>query len=102
MFYNYLSKSAVLSKDAAMSKITPQMMAGIFCCRRAFDMETYGETAFIGGYHTSLRFPQEAVNREERQAQRMNYDYCVQTIAGLMKKYAPEILNGQEDGYGNG
>lgn len=102
MFYNYLSKSAVLCKGAAMSKITPQMMAGIFYRRRAFDVETYGETVFIGGYHTSLRFPQESASSEERQAQRMNYDYCVQTIAGLMKKYAPGILNGQEDGYGNG
>lgn len=102
MFFDYSSKGAVLCKDTAMSKITPQMRAGILYWREAFDVETYGDISFIGGYHTSIRCSREAVNREERQAQRMNYEYCVQTIAGLMKKYAPEILNEQEDGYGNG
>lgn len=92
MIYDYSLKSAVFCRDIAMPRITPQALAGILYCGRAFGMDTYGEIPFIGGYYTSLKFPQEAENSVERQAQRMNYEYCVQTIAGLMKKYAPEIL----------
>ncbi len=51
---------------------------------------------------TIMRFPAPVSEGGGRRAQQMNYEYCVQTIAGLMKKYAPEILNEQEDGYGNG
>lgn len=97
MLYDFPLMDAVLYGDTAMPKISE-----ILYCRRAFDVDTYGKIPFIEGCYTSLKFPQEAVNRERRQAQRMNYEYCVQTIAGLMKKYAPEILNRQEDGYGNG
>lgn len=93
MFHDYSSKGAVFCRDVAMPKITPQVLAAILYCGRAFGVDTYGEIPFIEGYHTSLKFPQEAENSVERQAQRMNYEYCVQTIAGLMKKYAPEILN---------
>lgn len=93
MIYGYPTGGIVFCGDIAMSKITPQELAEILYCRRAFGEDTYGEIPFIEGYYTSLKSPQEAVNSEERQAQRMNYEYCVQTIAGLMKKYAPEILS---------
>lgn len=92
MIYDYPLKGAVFCRGTAMPKIMPQVLAGILYCGRAFGVDTYGEIPFIEGYYTSFKFPQEAENDAERQAQGMNYEYCVQTIAGLMKKYAPEVL----------
>ena len=92
MVYNFPPMDAVLHKNIAIPKITSQIVPEIIHYGRAFDVETYSHIFFIEGYFTSLIFPQEAANSTARQARRMNYDYCVQTIAGLMKKYAPEIL----------
>ncbi|GFI45922.1 hypothetical protein IMSAGC019_01235 [Lachnospiraceae bacterium] len=92
MVYNFPPMDTVLIEDIAIPKITSQILSEIIHYGRAFDVGTYGQIVFIEGYYTSLKFPQEVANSTARQARRMNYDYCVQTMAGLMKKYAPEIL----------
>ena len=73
MFYDYSSKGAVFCRDTAMPKIMSQVLAEILYCGSAFGVDTYGEIPFIEGYYTSFKFPQEAENDAERQAQRMNY-----------------------------
>lgn len=90
--WDFLLKGAVFYKDIAMSKITLEILPEILYYGKAFDVEAYGQVTFIEGYHTALKFPPEATDITARQAQRMNYEYCVQTMAGLIKKYAPEIL----------
>ena len=92
MIYGYPAGNMMLCKGIVIPEITPEITAEILHYRKAYDMGMLLESAFIEGYYTALKFPQETANRTERQAQRMNYDYCVQTMAGLMKKYAPEIL----------
>lgn len=92
MIYNFPPMDTVFIKDIAIPKITSQILSEIIHYGGVFDVGTYGQTVFIEGYYTFLEFPQEAANSTARQAQRMNYDYCVQTMAGLMKKYAPEFL----------
>lgn len=42
-------------------------------------------------YYTSMCFPSRVASVRERQAQQQNYDYFVQTMAEMIKKYAPEI-----------
>lgn len=42
-------------------------------------------------YCTSMLFPSRVASVRERQAQQQNYDYFVQTMAEMIKKYAPEI-----------
>lgn len=43
-------------------------------------------------YCTSMRFPSRLVGVREQQVQRQNYDYFVRTMAEMIKKYAPEII----------
>ena len=43
-------------------------------------------------YYTSLRFPSRVADSGVLQAQSQNYDYFIHTMAEMMKKYAPEIL----------
>lgn len=43
-------------------------------------------------YYTSLRFPSRVVDSGVLQAQSQNYDYFIHTMAEMMKKYAPDIL----------
>lgn len=43
-------------------------------------------------YYTSLRFPSRVADGGVLQAQSQNYDYFIYTMAEMMKKYAPEIL----------
>ena len=38
-----------------------------------------------------FKFPNEAKTKEEKQAQQMNYDYFIQTLTELVKKYASNI-----------
>ncbi len=42
---------------------------------------------------TSLIFPPKATDYRERQVQEMNYNSFIQTMAEMIKKYAPKILN---------
>ena len=42
-------------------------------------------------YCTSMRFPSRVASVREQQAQRQNYDLFVNTMAEMIKKYAPEI-----------
>ena len=42
-------------------------------------------------YCTSMRFPSRVVSVREQKVQRQNYDFFVNTMAELMKKYASEI-----------
>lgn len=51
---------------------------------------------------TIMRFPAPVSEGGGRRAQQMNYEHFISMMAVMMKKYAPEILNEQEDGYGNG
>lgn len=92
MIYGYPAGNIVLCKDVSIPEITPEIKAEILHYGKAFNMERFLGYAFIEGYHTALMFPPKAESSMTRQAQRMNYEYCVQTMAGLMKKYAPEIL----------
>ena len=93
MNYDFTFVDVVLYDGRITAKITSEILPRIIHLGRGIDAQTWGQTVFMDGYCTSLKFPQEAVNSTERQAQRMNYEYCVQTMAGLMKKYASEILN---------
>ena len=43
-------------------------------------------------YYTSLRFPSRVADNSVLQAQSQNYDYFIRTMAEMMEKYAPEIL----------
>ena len=92
MIYGYAAGDMMLCKDIVIPEITPAIAAEMLQYGKASGMRMLLECEFIEGYYTALKFPQETASRTERQAQRMNYDYCVQTMAGLMKKYAPEIL----------
>lgn len=47
-------------------------------------------------YYTSLSFPSKVVHGRERQAQQQNYDSFIGTLADLIKKYAPELVDGKE------
>lgn len=47
-------------------------------------------------YCTSMRFPSRVTSGREQQAQRQNYDLFVNTMAELIKKYAPELLDEKE------
>lgn len=93
MIYNFQAKAVILCENIIVPEITPKILSEIIHLGKGVDTEICRRIAFMDGYYTSLKFPQEAVNSTERQAQRMNYEYCVQTMAGLMKKYASEILN---------
>lgn len=93
MIYNFQEKAVILWKNIIAPEITPKILPEIIHFGRGIDAKTCRQIVLLNGYYTSLIFPQEAVNSTERQAQRMNYEYCVQTMAGLMKKYASEILN---------
>lgn len=93
MIYDYSLANVVFYKDITMPEITPEILSEIIHFGKGIDAKTCRQIEFLDGYCTSLKFPQEAANSTERQAQRMNYEYCIQTMAGLMKKYAPEILN---------
>lgn len=93
MNYDFLFIDAVLYDGGIFAKITPKILPEIIHLGKGVAAETCSRIAFMDGYYTSLKFPQEAANSTERQAQKMNYEYCVQTMAGLMKKYASEILN---------
>lgn len=42
---------------------------------------------------TVMHFPAKNVEDEIKQAQNLNYDYFVQTMADMIKKYAKEILD---------
>lgn len=90
MIYGYTAGDIVLCKDIVIPEITPEIRAEIL--HYGNNMRVLIESAFIEGYHTALKFPQEKVDNTARRAQQMNYEHCVQTMAGLMKKYAPEIL----------
>lgn len=37
------------------------------------------------------KFPSKAKTAEEKQAQKMNYDYFIQTMTELVKKYASDM-----------
>ena len=39
----------------------------------------------------TYKFPPKARTMEEKQAQEMNYDYFIQTVTELVKKYASDI-----------
>lgn len=95
MIYGYPTEGMMFCKDIVIPEITPEIKtkkeAGILHCGKA-NMERLLGCAFIEGYYTALMFPPRSESSMRRQAQRMNYEYCVQTMAGLMKKYAPEIL----------
>lgn len=93
MTYDFLLENEMLYKEIAMPEITSKILSEIIHFGRGTDAKTCRQIEFLDGYYTSLKFPQEAANSTERQAQRMNYEYCVQTMAGLMKKYASEILD---------
>lgn len=93
MIYDCSLTNEMLYKEITMPKISPKILPEIIHFGRGIDAKTCRQIVLLNGYYTSLIFPQEAVNSTERQAQRMNYEYCVQTMAGLMKKYASEILN---------
>ena len=43
-------------------------------------------------YYTSMHFPSRVVSGSERQVHQQNYDYFVHTMADMIKKYAPEII----------
>lgn len=43
-------------------------------------------------YYTSLQFPSRIADSTELQTQNQNYDYFIHTMAEMMQKYAPEIL----------
>lgn len=43
-------------------------------------------------YYTSLSFPLRAVNSGKLQTQQHNYDYFINTLAEMVEKYAPDIL----------
>lgn len=43
-------------------------------------------------YYTSLRFPSRIAGGGVLQVQSQNYDYFIHTMAEMIKKYAPEIL----------
>ena len=88
MVFNWPAASLVLRKDMAVSKIK----AGDILSGRIFHGSQARRSILQGGYYTTLKFPPKAESGEARKAQEMNYEYCVQTMAGLMKKYAPEIL----------
>lgn len=90
--WDFLSKDAVVCKEVAVSKITLDILPEILHYSEPFSRERLLESVFIEGYYTALKFPPEATDITARQAQRMNYEYCIQTMAGLIKKYAPEIL----------
>lgn len=40
-----------------------------------------------------MHFPPQVTNAVEKQAQKMNYDYFIHTMADMMRKYAPELLD---------
>lgn len=42
---------------------------------------------------TAMHFPSKITEEKEKQAQKLNYDYFIYTMADLMKKYAPEITD---------
>lgn len=44
-------------------------------------------------YYTAFKFPKKVVSQQEKQAGQQNYEYFIHTMADMMKKYAPEILN---------
>lgn len=44
-------------------------------------------------YYTTMSFSSRIVGGREQQAQQQNYDYFVHTMAEMIKKYAPEIIN---------
>ncbi len=85
MMFDWLAASIVTLKDLVSSKIKAGDILGEPVLHG-------GQTIFPGGRHTALKFPPKAESGEARQAQEMNYEYFIQTMAGLMKKYAPEIL----------
>ncbi len=43
--------------------------------------------------YTALRFPQKAEDYKGQQVQKMNYDAFIRTMAEMVKKYAPKMLN---------
>ncbi len=42
---------------------------------------------------TFLRFPPKAEDYKGQQVQKMNYDAFIRTMAEMVKKYAPKMLN---------
>ena len=44
-------------------------------------------------YYTTMSFSSRIVGSREQQAQQQNYDYFVHTMAEMIQKYAPEIIN---------
>lgn len=44
-------------------------------------------------YYTTMSFSSRIAGVREQQAQQQNYDYFVHTMAEMIQKYAPEIIN---------
>ncbi len=88
MVFDWTAASFASLKGTAMSKIKK----GDILSGRIFRGSQARRNILPRGYYTTLKFPPKAESGAVRQAQEMNYENCVQTMAGLMKKYAPEIL----------
>ena len=87
MIFNDMFKDAVYYEGAAIPKRMPEIKAkDILFWRRG--SVGFLEAIFQEVYHTILKFPPKAESGAARQAQQMNYEYCVKTMTELMKKYA--------------
>ncbi len=65
--------------------INPKRMNGLYNAK-------FIDDALINAC-TFLRFPPKAEDYKGQQVQKMNYDTFIRTMAEMVKKYAPKMLN---------
>ena len=61
--------------------------------KEAFKKEEVSKMLFLGlGEYTLMKFPNINVSTTEKKIQNQNYNYFIHTMAEMIKKYMPDVI----------